>query len=135
MFNPDNGGEEFHKLNYGQDFEYRDFGPMFRAELFDPDLWADLFQQSGARYVVLTSKHHDGYCLWPTRSPFKAKWNSMDVGPKRDLLGDLTDAVRKKGLKMGLYYSIIEWESRSFISPPKLAPYFAYSISGAARSI
>jgi alpha-L-fucosidase len=111
MFNPDNGGEDFHNLNYGPDFEYRDFGPLFRAELFDPDLWADLFQRSGAKYVVLTSKHHDGYCLWPTRSPFKANWNSMDVGPKRDLVGDLTDAVRAKGLKMGLYYSNIEWES------------------------
>jgi len=111
MFNPDNGGEDFHNKNYGPDFEYRDFGPLFRAELFDPDLWADLFQQSGAKYVVLTSKHHDGYCLWPTRSPYKANWNSMDVGPKRDLVGDLTDAVRAKGLKMGLYYSNIEWES------------------------
>jgi len=111
MFNPANGGEEFHNQNYGADFEYRDFGSMFRAELFDPDLWAGLFLQSGARYVVLTSKHHDGYCLWPTRSPYKTNWNSMDVGPKRDLVGDLTDAVRAKGLKMGLYYSNIEWES------------------------
>lgn len=113
MFNPDNGGEEFHNKNYGPDFEYRDFGPMFRAELFDPGLWADLFKKSGARYVVLTSKHHDGYCLWPARSPFKTNWNSMDVGPNRDLVGDLTDAVREKGLRMGLYYSNIEWESCS----------------------
>ena len=111
MFNPDNGGEEFHNENYGAGFEYRDFGPMFRAELFDPGLWADLFHRSGARYVVLTSKHHDGYCLWPTKSPYKANWNSMDVGPRRDLVGDLTDAVRARGMKMGLYYSIIEWES------------------------
>lgn len=111
MFNPDNGGEEFHKKNYGPDFEYRDFGPMFRAELFDPGLWAELFHRSGARYVVLTSKHHDGYCLWPTKSPYKKGWNSMDVGPKRDLVGDLTEAVRAKGMKMGLYYSNIEWES------------------------
>jgi alpha-L-fucosidase len=111
MFNKENGGEEFHTKNYGADFEYRDFGPMFRAELFDPGLWADLFKRAGARYVVLTTKHHDGYCLWPTRSPYKANWNSMDVGPRRDLVGDLTDAVRAKGMKMGLYYSIIEWES------------------------
>jgi len=111
MFNPDNGGEEFHNKNYGVDFEYRDFGPLFKAELFDPDFWADLFKRAGANYVVLTSKHHDGYCLWPTKSPFKTNWNSMDVGPKRDLVGDLTDAVRKKGMKMGLYYSNIEWES------------------------
>ncbi|MCP5107778.1 MAG: alpha-L-fucosidase [bacterium] len=106
-----NGGAAFHQKNYGKDFEYRDFGPMFKAELFDPDYWAGLFARSGAKYVVLTSKHHDGYCLWPTKSPFKKNWNSMDTGPKRDLVGDLTAAVRKKGLKMGLYYSIIEWES------------------------
>lgn len=106
-----NGGAEFHRRNYGQDFEYRGFGPMFKAELFDPDSWAELFARSGAKYVVLTSKHHDGYCLWPTKSPYKKNWHSMAVGPKRDLVGELTRSVRKKGLRMGLYYSIIEWES------------------------
>lgn len=105
------GGDAFHRKNYGLDFEYRQFAPMFKAELFDPDFWAELFHRSGAAYVVLTSKHHDGYCLWPTRSPYKKNWNSMAVGPGRDLLGDLTEAVRKKGLRMGLYHSIIEWES------------------------
>jgi len=111
MFSEKNGGKEFHDRNFGEDFEYRDFAPQFKAELFDANFWADLFARSGARYVVLTSKHHDGYCLWPTRSPFKKGWNSMDVGPGRDLVGELTRAVRDKGLRMGLYYSIIEWES------------------------
>ncbi|MCJ7679243.1 MAG: alpha-L-fucosidase, partial [Candidatus Aminicenantes bacterium] len=106
-----NGGDVFHRKNFGDDFEYRQFGPMFRAELYDPDDWADLFKKAGARYVVLTSKHHDGYCLWPTSSPYKTDWNSGAIGPKRDLLGDLAKAVRTAGLKMGLYYSIIEWES------------------------
>ena len=111
MYNPENGGEAFHQKNYGPDFEYRQFGPMFKAELFEPEFWARLFERAGAKYVVLTSKHHDGYCLWPTRSPYKKGWNSMDVGPRRDLVGDLTQAVRARGLKMGLYYSNIEWES------------------------
>lgn len=111
MNNRENGGYEFHRKNYGENFEYRDFAPLFRAELFDPDFWAWIFLQSGAKYVVLTSKHHDGFCLWPTDNPWKKNWNCMDVGPKRDLLGDLTTAVRKKGLKMGIYYSITEWES------------------------
>ena len=105
------GGDAFHRRVYGDDFEYRDFAPMFRAELFDPDQWADLFARSGARYVVLTSKHHDGFCLWPTSSPYKRGWNSMEVGPHRDLLGELTEAVRRRGLRMGLYYNLIEWES------------------------
>jgi alpha-L-fucosidase len=107
------GGEDFHERTYGADFEYRDFAPMFKAELFDPELWAALFAEAGARYVVLTSKHHDGFCLWPTDSPFKRDWNSMDVGPKRDLVGDLTAAVRRQGLRMGLYYSLIEWETNT----------------------
>jgi alpha-L-fucosidase len=111
MFDMESGGEEFHNRNYGEDFEYRDFAPFFRAELFDPDEWAGLFARSGAKYVVLTSKHHDGFCLWPTKSLYKKGWNSMDVGPKRDLVGELTEAVRAKGLRMGLYYSIIEWET------------------------
>ncbi len=105
------GGDAFHRRVYGDDFAYRDFGPLFGAELFDPDQWADLFARSGARYVVLTSKHHDGYCLWPTRSPYKRDWNSSAVGPHRDLVGDLSAAVRRAGLWMGLYYSLIEWES------------------------
>jgi len=105
------GDEDFHERTFGEGFEYRDFAPMFTAELFDPDFWASLFAESGARYVVLTSKHHDGYCLWPTSSPYKKNWNSMDVGPRRDLLGELTEAVRAQGLRMGLYYSLIEWET------------------------
>ncbi len=107
------GEEDFHERTYGDDFEYRDFAPMFTAELFHPHFWAGLFAESGARYVVLTSKHHDGFCLWPTSSPFKKDWNSVDVGPKRDLVGELTEAVRRRGLRMGLYYSMIEWETNT----------------------
>jgi len=108
-----NGGKYFHTRVYGEEFEYRDFGPMFKAELFEPKKWAELFKRSGAKYVVLTSKHHDGYCLWNTESPYKTNWNSTDVGPKRDLLGELTNAIKSEDLKMGIYYSVIEWETHS----------------------
>ncbi|MBV9670801.1 MAG: alpha-L-fucosidase, partial [Acidobacteriales bacterium] len=54
----------FHQRVYGADFPYENFAPMFRAELFNPDEWAELFQKSGARYVALTSKHHEGFTLW-----------------------------------------------------------------------
>ncbi len=111
MFNEESGGKAFHDRNYGPDFEYRQFAPLFRAELWDPAQWASLFREAGAQYVVLTAKHHDGYCLWPTQSPYKKDWNAMEAGPHRDLVGELTEAVRKEGLRMGLYYSIIEWES------------------------
>ena len=102
----------FMKNNYGKDFTYRDFAPLFKAELFRPNEWAQLFRDAGARYVVMVSKHHDGYCLWPSK---QAKgWNSVDVGPHRDLVGDLTKAVREEGLKMGLYYSLPEWNNPLF---------------------
>ena len=104
--------KEFHARVYGKEFAYEDFRPLFTCELFDPKQWAKIFSGSGARYVVLTSKHHDGYCLWPSAEAsqsFGTAWNSMESGPHRDLVGDLTQAVRAEGLKMGLYYSIWDW--------------------------
>lgn len=111
MDNKENGGYDFHRKNYGEDFEYRDFAALFKAELFNPEQWSELFKRSGAKYVVLTSKHHDGYCLWPTENIHKKSWNSYDTGPHRDLLGELTKSVKNSGLKMGIYYSIPDWES------------------------
>ncbi len=99
----------FMKKNYGEDFTYRDFAPLFKAELFDPDEWADIFRRSGAGYIILVSKHHDGYCLWPSK--YAPGWNSVDVGPKRNLVGELTKSVREAGLKMGIYYSLTEWNN------------------------
>ena len=104
--------KEFHARVYGEEFAYEDFRPLFTCELFEPEQWAKIFKRSGARYVVLTSKHHDGYCLWPSAEAsqsFGTAWNSVESGPHRDLVGDLTRAVRAEGLKMGLYYSIWDW--------------------------
>jgi alpha-L-fucosidase len=115
----DKNGEtwKFHVKNYGASFDYVNFAPRFTAELFNPDYWASVFVDSGAKYVVLTSKHHEGYTLWPSaQSP---GWNSMEVGPKRDLCGELTDAVKKRGLKMGFYYSLYEWYNPLYRSNPK----------------
>ena len=106
-----NSGERYHEKMYGEDTEYRDFAKWFRAELFDPDYLAGLIRDSGAKYVVLTTKHHDGYCMWPTENPHKTHWNSFENGPKRDITGELREAVEKKGMKFGIYYSIIDWES------------------------
>ncbi len=109
---PNNVWWQFHKKQYGENFDYKDFAPMFRAELFKPDEWADIFARSGAKYIVPTSKHHEGFCIWPNEHASKAygrPWNSMVVGPQRDLLGELGDAVRKRGMKYGFYYSLYEW--------------------------
>lgn len=104
--------KDFHEKVYGENFTYPDFVPMFDCNMYDADQWADIFNKSGAKYVVLTSKHHDGYCLWPSAESDKnwgRPWSSTNSGPMRDLLGELTDAVRKTDVKMGIYYSLYEW--------------------------
>lgn len=103
---------DFHTRVYGADFPYADFASQFKAELFDPDHWADVFAASGAKYVVLTSKHHEGFALWPSEqasADWGRPWNAVEIGPHRDLLGDLSKAVRAKGVRMGYYYSLYEW--------------------------
>jgi alpha-L-fucosidase len=106
--------KEYHTKTYGPNFRYQDFAPMFKAELFDPAKWAGLFKESGARYVVLTSKHHEGFTLWPSAQSWN--WNSVDIGPHRDLCGDLTTAVKKEGLHMGFYYSLYEWYNPTYLT-------------------
>lgn len=98
---------DYHIKKYGEEFAYSDFADQWKAENFDPSEWADIFQKAGAKYVVLTTKHHDGFCLYDSKY---TDYTSAKRGPKKDLFGDLTDAVREKGLKMGAYYSgIIDW--------------------------
>ncbi len=109
----------FHKKVYGAQFPYENFAPLFQAELFDPDHWADVFVKSGAKYVALTSKHHEGFTLWKNEQANRAygrPWNAVEVGPKRDVLLDLTEAGRRKGLQMGIYYSLYEWYNPLWLS-------------------
>lgn len=95
-----------HIETYGAKFDYYSFAPMFEKDVkkWNPAEWAKLFHQTGARYVVLTSKHHDGFRMWPSGVP-NPKRPAAAISAKRDLVGDLTAAVRSEGLKMGLYYS------------------------------
>jgi len=111
---------KYHKAKFG-DRTYYDLAQDFKAELFNPDEWAKLFEKSGAKYIVLTSKHHDGYSLWPsaeTRKAWDFPWTSVDVGPKRDLIGDLFAAVRKTSVRAGMYYSLYEWFNPLWKSDP-----------------
>jgi alpha-L-fucosidase len=111
LMNGDTARINFHKKKFS-DRTYYDLANDFKAELFQPDEWAKLFEQSGAKYIVLTSKHHDGYSLWPDKTANNTwgfPWNAADVGPRRDLLGDLFAAVRKTSVRAGMYYSLYEW--------------------------
>ncbi|XP_042544552.1 tissue alpha-L-fucosidase [Dipodomys spectabilis] len=104
---PQAGYEQFMRRHYPPGFSYADFGPQFTARFFRPEQWADLFEASGAKYVVLTTKHHEGFTNWP--SPTSWNWNSKDVGPHRDLVGELGAALRERNIRYGLYHSLMEW--------------------------
>ncbi|SDX90264.1 alpha-L-fucosidase [Lutibacter oricola] len=89
-----------HKKNWGdqKNFGYKDFIPMFKAEKFDANEWIDLFKKSGAKYVIPVADHHDGFAMYKSNT---TRWNAYDMGPKRDVLGELFKAGRKKGMIMG----------------------------------
>lgn len=92
---------EHHRKTYGpqDEFGYKDFIPLFRAEKFDPNRWANLFRQAGAKFVVPVAEHHDGFAMYDTKL---SEWNAVQKGPKRDIIGELSVAVRKQGLTFGL---------------------------------
>jgi alpha-L-fucosidase len=103
-----------HNNKYGQpsDFGYKDFIPMFKAENFNAEEWADLCVKGGAKFFTMMGAHHDSFCLWDTKL---SKWNSVNMGPKRDLVAEIAKAVRKKGLKFGVSnhtawnYAFFQW--------------------------
>ncbi|MCS6927983.1 MAG: alpha-L-fucosidase [Saprospiraceae bacterium] len=102
---------EFHEKNFDRR-SYYDLANDFRATLFDPDEWASIIQRSGARYAVLTAKHPDGFCLWPSAEANRTwgmPWNAASIGPRRDVVGEFFEALRKTPVKPGLYYSLYEW--------------------------
>ena len=97
--------QAYHRQHYGS-ANYYDFVPVFNQESakWKPDQWAGIFRDAGARYVVLTTKHHDGFTLWPSTTPNPTLPKDRQHAT-RDIVGELTTAVRKQGMRMGLYYS------------------------------
>jgi len=98
--------QKHHERTYGKDFDYLDFIPRFNEAIarWDPEAMAEVFRSVGARYVVLTTKHHDGFTLWPSRVVNPNRRPDRQHAA-RDIVGELTRAVRARGMKMGLYYS------------------------------
>ena len=106
---------QWHADHFGpQDkFGYKDFIPLFTQSNFNADAWAELFKKSGAKFVIPTAQHHENFAMWDSAvTPF----NAMQMGPHRDLIGELCQAVRKQGLKFGVSNHGIE--NFQFINPP-----------------
>ncbi|MBR6748281.1 MAG: alpha-L-fucosidase [Clostridia bacterium] len=114
---PDHPARRFHNRVYGEKFQYADFVRDFTAELFDASEWAQLFKKAGAKYINLVSKHHDGFCLYPTAHAWN--WNSWDVGPHRDFCMELRDAMEGTGVKFGVYHSVYEWFHPTYLRDPE----------------
>ena len=98
--------QEHHRNTYGNDFEYMDFVPQFNREVenWDPIAMASLFAEAGARYVVLTTKHHDGFTLWPSEVE-NPNLPADRRSCSRDIVGELTSSVKSAQMRMGFYYS------------------------------
>jgi alpha-L-fucosidase len=104
---------------YNRQISYEDYMAQcdgFTAKNYDPQAWADLFKRSGAQYAVLTTKHHDGVALWDTQQ------NDLSVVKKtpaaRDLIGPYADALREQGLKVGFYFSHLDWSHPDYSAVP-----------------
>jgi alpha-L-fucosidase len=108
MEDPDNAVHAYHARTYGESFAYDDFIPMFTAAKFDPAAWVRLFQAAGAKYYVLTAKHHEGFALFDSAVSGR---DAVELGPHRDLVKALFDASRRytPELRNGLYFSLPEW--------------------------
>lgn len=91
---------QYHQVKYGDlsVFGYKDFIPMFKGDQFDADRWVDLFVKAGAKYVIPVAEHHDGFAMYASSY---TRWNAVEMGPHRDVIGELAKASRKRGLKFG----------------------------------
>jgi alpha-L-fucosidase len=103
------GTYRYHCDEYGDptEFGYHDFIPMFEARKWDPDHWAKLFRNAGADFAGPIAEHHDGFAMWDTQYD---PYNAMDMGPRRDIVGDMVQAVRKQGMKVVITFHHLRWD-------------------------
>ena len=131
MYRPGDPAYEHFEKNYGllDNLGYKDFIPKFRAEKWDPAGWVDLFKRAGAKYVIPVAEHHDGFSMYDSDL---SDWTAVKMGPHRDIVGDLAQAVRAAGLHFGLsshraehnYYYDNGRYIRSDVNDPKYASFY-----------
>jgi alpha-L-fucosidase len=92
--------------------DYRKYFNHFNPDLLNPTEWAENAKEAGCKYVIITAKHHDGFCLWETAT---TDYNVTKTGYQNDLLKELIVAFRKAGLKIGIYYSLLDWYQPDFL--------------------
>ena len=100
--------------------EYEKYFKHFDPDLYDPNLWADAAAGAGMKYFVVTSKHHEGFCLWDTK---QTEYKATNTPAGRDLLTPMVNAFRERDLRVGFYYSLIDWHHPQFVLDPHIGPY------------
>jgi alpha-L-fucosidase len=96
--------------------EYADAAMQWEAPLFDAEKWAAIFAEGGSKYAVMTTRHHDGFCLWDTKT---TNYCSTQSAAKKDFIGEYVKAMRKFGINPGLYYSIADWRIPGYFAGPE----------------
>jgi alpha-L-fucosidase len=99
--------------------EYAKLADRFNPQRYDPDAWAKLARDAGARYMVMTARHHDGFSLFDSPSSY-GRFDSVHSAARRDLIAPFVEAVRRNGLKVGLYYSPLDWRFPAYFRPRDL---------------
>ncbi len=102
------------------DEDYRKYFDHFNPDLFQPREWARTAREAGMKYVVFTTKHHEGFCMWDSRC---TDYKVTNTPCGRDLVREVVDAFRAEGLKIGFYYSLIDWHHPDFITDNRVGPY------------
>jgi alpha-L-fucosidase len=130
---PDSEDAKHQIATYGplEKFGYKDFIPMFTGSHFDPDEWAELFKNAGARFAGPVAEHHDGFAMWNTRY---SKWNAANMGPKRDVVGELEKSIKGHGLKFltafhhaAHWFYFPTWDKRYDVGDPRFAGLYGES--------
>jgi len=129
---PDSEQRKHHEATWGPvtEFGYKDFIPLFTAEHFDADEWAELFEKAGARFAGPVAEHHDGFAMWDTEY---SRWNAAQMGPKRDVVGELEVAIKKRGMKFvtafhhaANWFFFPVWDERYDTSNPEYSGLYGF---------
>jgi alpha-L-fucosidase len=102
----------------------------FDPALYDPEAWADVASNAGMKYVVITTKHHEGFCLWDSKF---TDYKATNTAAGRDLLRPLVEALRKRGLKVGFYHSLFDWHHDHYVIDDRIGPYHPLAPEERAR--
>ncbi len=129
---PDSNARKHHEQTYGplEQFGYKDYIPMFTAEKFDPEEWAELFERAGARFAGPVAEHHDGFAMWDTKW---SEWNAARMGPKRDVVGELEKAIKRRGMRFVTalhhaenWFFFPVWDKRYDCSDPRYSGLYGF---------